>query len=387
MEHLLFEGGSAPIVFSYAGGESWDGGDFQTYPERKGWDVSIWDWSEGDADVDTHNLPLDALAAFLQSWLFFGLLETILGVKVDSSDFLREINDKGISQRVITTSKLAIYLENLRSDYARLSDQEKLQREDTIWDALSEAMIVTYRLNTRLNLKSREQSSSMLIETLLCQTLLHLAVARFIEKLIPTVDWDLQGPKFLHLLENRMTDAGWCPFDVQFLTMNLDPDIVAFIFSLGSKTASKDHRLCHNRYTDSRDHCIADSPDRSSLPKHTQSGCVCPLLGPDMELVEGAIRNGNVPLVVLVLPQNDSDDVVFRLAEEELPDEELFIGRYFAISHVWNEGLGNPNANLLPSCQIKRITGLMNNVKGTEEGKEIQLEDPEYTECRLTVPF
>ncbi|KAL8976177.1 MAG: hypothetical protein Q9205_007769, partial [Flavoplaca limonia] len=280
MEHLLFDGGSAPIVFSYAGGESWDGGDFQTYPVRKGWDVSIWDWSEGDADVDTHNLPLDALAAFLQSWLFFGLLETVLGVKVDSSEFLREVKDKGISRRVITTSKLDIYLENLRSDNARLSDQEKLQREDTIWDALSKAI-----------------------------------------------------------------------------------------------------------YTDSRDHCIADSAGRSSLPKHTQSECVCPLLGPDMELVEEAIRNGNLPVVAIVLPQNDSDDVVFSLAEEELPDERLFIGRYFAISHVWNEGLGNPNANLLPSCQIKRIAGLMNNVKGTAEGKEIQMEDPEYTEYRLTVPF
>ena len=387
MEHLLFDGGSAPIVFSYAGGESWDGGDFQTYPERKGWDVSIWDWSEGDADVDTHDLPLDALAAFLQSWLFFGLLETVLGVKVDSSDFLREVNDNGISRRVITTSKLAIYLENLLSDYARLSDQQKLQREDTVWDALSEAMIVTFRLNTRLNLKSREQSSSMLIETLLCQTLLHLAVARFIEKLIPTVDWNLRGPQFLHLLENRMTDADWCPFDVQFLTMNLNPDIVAFIFSLGSKTASKDHRLCHNRYTDSRDHCIAESAGRSSLPKHTQSECVCPLLGPDMDLVERAIRNGNVPVVALVLPQNDSDDIVFRLGEEELPNEGPCMGRYFALSHVWKEGLGNPNANLLPSCQIKRMAGLMNNVKGTEEGMEIQMEDPEYPACRMTVPF
>lgn len=35
---------------------------------------------------------------------------------------------------------------------------------------------------------------------------------------------------------------------------------------------------------------------------------------------------------------------------------------YVAISHVWSDGCGNPKANTLPSCQISRISNLVNNI-------------------------
>ena len=389
MEHLLFAEGAAPISFSFVGSESWDGGDFLSYPQRKGWNASIWDWSEDEVRLDAHGRKLDDLAAFLQSWLFFGLLETVLGRNIPLGEFTRlTVDDEGDSRLLITTSKLAAYLDEFKLSFAGLSDHEKLQKEDTNWDALSEAMIVNYRLNRKIYFGDPYPNSDMLQETLLCQTLLYLALERFIAKVIKNVDWTtLEGPNFQPLLEKRMIDAGWCPFDIQFLRLTFDPDVMAFIFSLGCTSVLKDHRLCQKRFSEFGDYCVADSVDTDVLPRHVESDCVCQLIGPDMNEIETALRNGTVPVVALSLPQDDLEDVEFRLWEEDLSDSQHDLGRYFAISHVWKEGLGNPNANALPKCQLRRIANILLELEISEQGKSIIIAGSEHLERRLTVPF
>lgn len=389
MEHLLFPGGVAPIDFSYLGSETWDGGDFLKYPQQMGWDTFIWDWSEDEVRLDTHGRTFDDLAAFIQSWLFFGLLETVLGRNIPLDDFTRSIVDDEADPRVfITTSKLLAYLDEFKLAFTSLDDHEKMQREDIIWDALSEAMLVNYRLNRKIYFGDSYPNSELLQETLLCQTLLYLALERFIAKVITDVDWTtLEGPNFQPLLEKRMIDAGWCPFDVQFLRLTFDADVMAFIFSLGCTSVSKDHRLCHERLSDFGDHCVADSVDTKILPSHTEPDCTCPLIGPDMDEIETALRNGTLPVVALSLPEGDLEDVEFLLWEEDLNDSQLDLGRYFAISHVWKVGLGNPNTNLLPKCQIRRIANSLLELETSDQGKSIIIAGSKPPGRRLTVPF
>ena len=389
MEHLLFANSTAPITFSFLGCEDWDGGDFLSYPQRQGWDTSIWEWSEDEVRLDTHGRKLDDFAAFLQSWLFFGLLMTVLGRKIPCEELTRLMNkDEEDPRRFITTSKLAAYLDEFGLRYTKMSDEEKLEREDIIWDALSEARIVTYRLNRKIYLADSYPDSDVLQETLLCQTLLYLALARFIAKVITSVDWKvLEGSRMQPWLEKRMTEAGWCPFDVRFLCQTFDPDITAFIFSLGCTSTLKDHRLCDERYSEFGDRCVADSVGMRSLPKHVEPQCDCPLIGPDMNDIETAVRNRTVPVIALSLPQDEREDVDFVLWEENLNDDQRGIGTYFAISHVWNEGLGNPDANLLPKCQVMRMANLLLELENSEQGKFIIIEGSEHLERRLTVPF
>ncbi len=45
-------------------------------------------------------------------------------------------------------------------------------------------------------------------------------------------------------------------------------------------------------------------------------------------------------------------------------DPGLDWGPYVAISHVWSDGLGNPNHNSLPFCQIKRLQELVQESTG-----------------------
>lgn len=389
MEHLLFANGVAPIVFPFLGSEGWDGGDFLSYPQRQGWNTSIWEWSEDEVRLDTRGRKFDDLATFLQSWLFFGLLVTVLGRKIPFEEFTRLMdNDEEDPRRFITTSKLAAYLDEFRLSFTNMSDEEKIEREVIVWDALSEATTVNYRLNRKIYLGNPYPNSDILQETLLCQTLLCLALERFIARVMISVDWKvLEGPSFQPWLQKRMTEAGWCPFDVRFLSLTFDPDIMAFIFSLGCTSTSRDHRLCDERFSELGDRCVADSVGMKSLPRHVQPHCDCPLIGPDMNEIETAVRNGTVPVIALGLPQDDLEDVDFLLYEQDLNDGQLGLGRYFAISHVWKEGLGNPDANVLPKCQVRRLANLLLELESSEQGKNITIAGAEHLERRLTGRF
>lgn len=389
MEHLLFGGDAAPVVASYAGGQSWDGGDFATYPKRQGWDDSLWQWNHDTDELPLQGRSYDEAAAFLQSWLFFGLLETVLGFKVDPEEFLCEVNKDGSLQKVITTTKLATHLETFNRDLKFWSAQERARREDIIWDALSEASVVNDSWNQVLYAGNLQTDSLLLHETLFCQTMLYLALARFLDKAIPSIGWmKLEGNKCSRFLEVRMDQAGWCPFDIQYLCVNLDPDVMAFIFSLGSHSTSTDHSVCHERYRGPRDHCVSQSIDAQSLPQHVTAECQCPHLGPNRELIEASIKNNNIPIIALVLQEDDPDDVGFMMWEEELDEDRPDMGRYFALSHVWKQGLGNPSTNLLPRCQLKRLARLLMNIRNdTDQGQTIEFSDPQHQEGQVTIPF
>ena len=163
MEHLLFAGGIAPIVFPFLDSESWDGGDFLSYPQRQGWDSSIWDRSDDEDRLDTHRLKFDDLATFLQRWLFFGLLETVLRKKIPFGDITRLVDDGDEDpRRVITTSRLAAYLDECRLYFTNISDDEKIERGAFIYNALSEARIVNHRLNYKIYLGDPCPNSDLL---------------------------------------------------------------------------------------------------------------------------------------------------------------------------------------------------------------------------------
>ena len=77
----------------------------------------------------------------------------------------------------------------------------------------------------------------------------------------------------------------------------------------------------------------------------------------------------------------------FIEGEQALNDAQRTMGKYFAFSHVWKEGLGNPDANVLPKCQVIRIANILLELEISEQGKFIIIEEYEHPGRRLTVPF
>lgn len=87
MEHFEIPEGEEAITIPYVCTEEYDGGDFLTYPQRK-------DWAEADLKSPlTCGRPIQEFNAFMQSWLYFGFLTSVLrivGVEAFCSDFIHE---------------------------------------------------------------------------------------------------------------------------------------------------------------------------------------------------------------------------------------------------------------------------------------------------------
>ncbi|KAG2064775.1 hypothetical protein BDR04DRAFT_1122343 [Suillus decipiens] len=97
MNHLVLPVGVSPyIIVPYRCTESYDGGDFLTYPERKGWAKDI------ESNDFSRRSPSET-NAFFQTWLFFGCLTEVLkagGVKVDTNDFIDMKSNTVITQKL-----------------------------------------------------------------------------------------------------------------------------------------------------------------------------------------------------------------------------------------------------------------------------------------------
>ena len=106
-----------PISIPYLGVEPYDGEDFETYPGRKGWTTA----DIGGSSACTKSL--DERAAFLQTWLFFGLLKTFLGDGFNEQDYILTCSQE---PSVTTLSKVQDRLNRLHpanaQDVSKMTD-------------------------------------------------------------------------------------------------------------------------------------------------------------------------------------------------------------------------------------------------------------------------
>ena len=115
MENLLNGKALPSFRIPYTGGVLYDSEGFYSFPRRAGWYMRAdGQWiAKGKASIARRSGPLSSLAAFLQAWLFFGLMEEVMGLSVhlNPEDFRKQdIMEYGILQRVYfrNTSKRGV---------------------------------------------------------------------------------------------------------------------------------------------------------------------------------------------------------------------------------------------------------------------------------------
>jgi hypothetical protein len=159
------------------------------------------------------------------------------------------------------------------------------------------------------------------------------------------------------LLEDRLLAAGWCPYWTKIFSDTHSTPLIHYLTGMVVEPHSS-RKPCST--SECNGHNV-DMEEGKYVSKHTDSACKCAFKGPDTKAMESIIRRGGVPLVKL--SETSQGDIEVDLVE-------LGYGKPFiAISHVWAGGLGNPQANTIPNCQLKFIYRAAMKCRKKEYGK------------------
>ena len=311
----------------------------------------------------------------------------IVGIAVNQQDFVR-LQDQ---DEILTTTMLESYIDkwSLRERSA-LPEASRAERADGIRGIIDRQ--TTLADVHDLKDITYEPFNVCLPASVLCLSLRfawHQIYSRSVS-LVSSTDptYRLQSK----YLRTKFLEAGWCVNQVETMSKSWPLTLQYFALQMGHLSSTKDHRRCY------RNVCIANQIDEATYEtKHLNSPyCSCtfllnwtsyyarskdniklllksvPLPGLEKFVVEQAIlmarsspnmfrdghwqassdriteivREGSFPLITMVSPSIAPYDVDPQIIKYEPGDV------YFAISHVWADGLGNARRNSLPVCQL-----------------------------------
>jgi hypothetical protein len=187
---------------------------FADFPRRKGYDKKR-EFLYGDFTQGGKKSPGES-SAFLQQWLFFGLMSKVwllsedLGMPIDPGEFICTKPRSG--EISITTSKLPDYIQSISDDWhVRAGDVEtgrQRERRIAINNCLAEAQLY---ISTCLALGSEFRDTCPLSpEVSLCIMCLASSLGFCL--------WGrYQDFGQSELVSSRLTVLNWCPSDIEFL--------------------------------------------------------------------------------------------------------------------------------------------------------------------------
>ncbi|KAL4943033.1 hypothetical protein BDV06DRAFT_190872 [Aspergillus oleicola] len=326
---------------------------FQSFPLKHGFSTP-----NGTSSGDKATPPL----AFLQSWLYFGLLAEAFGTNemaFDPEHFIARGTAEGEdAEAVITTKELTRYIWYWAASVAHGSrdwiDEHSanldrcLELANTVVNALSE------RNSDKQHEKTGERWSTTTATLFSIITLVeYLRRARIdiniytYEVNLPNLEWDFPP------LDVALSEAGWCVAEIAKLKRETDCSTRFYLSRIDRMGQGKDHSRCT-----ASGGCMAHQIYEPSYRTRHRPGCkgdeMCWSLGPKVEDVVNVIGDGGYPLVNL---HENGREVEVCSAGEGSGDPV-----YVTISHVWSDGLGNPHNNTIPYCQLAYIQGLVNSL-------------------------
>ena len=342
--------------------------DFHNFPNQP--ESGIWTLSK-DGDYETEQTAIeskpDAISFnhFLQSWLFFGLLATVLGQPADS------LSEDLVVDGYIDTSKLNPYLEQWRIDVAEMpTDHSRSLRMIRTQIALDKARQVVMDYCSQDGKRRKTVNNAFYVEPKLALSLMVLgetltnAKAKIVEKVGNIRGWHgdaMEGWGTPSRVLDKMKEKGWCRKLVEILKLQLRSHATALLaaYASHSQTDSETATLIRGHENCTKDKCVfrfvgtdgeyitqhqltcPRNPNHPEFLTHKDDESICRYVGPKVEEVVDLIRKGHVPL----LEYNKNNATV--TVKECKP-----YTTYATLSHVWSDGYGNPKKNELWKCQL-----------------------------------
>lgn len=356
MDHFLLPKDAIPIrpgmdSVPYVCIEKYDGGPFPTYPLRKGRPWMVPKLTEEQLPYSVHEewhpTPVKELESFCQTWLFFGILNEVLGKAYRESDFIRP-DPSCLGKTILYSKKIQPLLELSCNGYF-VNEPKKEQRQRTLQHLIA-------------CISSSSQTLSVITAKPGFDWRIKCAIAAVFEAVVFEVRRASQEPVplpswvnlfFTEDICQQMLSAGWCPSEIsrakdKFVCLHS----LVFLSRMNRSEIPRDHSVCTSRL------CSAFQIIATTYqPKHRQSHCKCNELAPNIKDIYNALQKGELPLLKLTQTNGTLESLNIEVVTytPETP--------YVAISHVWADGLGNPRENSVPRCQLSHLLKLVDTLR------------------------
>jgi hypothetical protein len=362
-----------PLEVSVINIESYDGGDFYTYPERQGWDTrTVGEWQ------DIFRWPTPAFVAFLERWLLFGVIHICLGNRASTPNLIRYAGSP--SPPVLTTESLPSLFHGFvasANSMKALTNASMLHARLTMPPS-NEVILTPENLSIRENLirflsarnfrDPRSPEIAMATSAVL-ETLLRLMQRSTItSQQLMNTSLSL-SPVAKSMAWIQLRQDGWCPSELWTIFHRFNTACFYFLHNLLRPSPHQNHQVIRIRKSarPNRNGTLENLPpislctpfqyafkllhDDTYTTKHAYGCNGCPdVVADSVELCE-ILKRGNIPLILSIDNNDENETIIFVESEPWMS--------YVSISHVWSDGLGNPHRNALPRCQLKRLSGMV----------------------------
>ncbi len=331
----------------------------EEYPLQRNWtrgEIRTLELGEVPASRSLH----EALA-MVQSWLFFGLLESAFSAPFRTCDYITKFN----GQEVMNTSELRNCIDSYYTNVSSVQVKGSMieEQREAIVRSLKHAAAWNNRLAVFSAFGYPLASDSGVFTQIARLAVLVSEAVWAVGQQFPSpatrffIDctWRLE-PGHERELKERVRSCGWCPllFDRMNNFARLPASFLEYMsISPCLKAARNGHRSC-------RDRCIEyNISDPSTYQaSHTEQGCICRNVRFPLQAIEDALKASSIPVV-------DGDALLgsasTSIIKQWSPSSPL---KFVAFSHVWSDGLGSDTERGLPTCQVRYLRDLAMKASG-----------------------
>lgn len=329
--------------------------EFYTFPDRHGWKID-----EDFQLISTNSASRLDLAVFLQAWLFFGLVLTVVQEDSNPAVGFEEL----VNGKFLCTKDLHDAIKRWAKWEAKNPDNLRLRM-----------IQVTYILEMARQVMQKNcaytngdvwydkddgplgiRDENVLVLMCLGETLCEAAARIIEENKIGMSGWydsdEQEGwgpPRYIF---KQMDKEMWCPFAMRLLKGQFRSNATMLVAAYYAYRKTDRMTQDHKKEGCTEQRCMVRSKDENGKyqNKHLCEEQKCEAFGPSPKEILNILRDGDkIPLIKF---RNDfGDQIEFEVAEFEQKDLPKFV----TISHVWSDGWGNESVNKLNHCQLRFI--------------------------------
>lgn len=337
-----------------------------------------------------------SLTKFVQRWLWFEVLRGILGhlPGFNFYDFIKEDSD---GNQLVTTLKLSSYLQRWWDYETQHSDRQRQVQAHLILERarfhVSQYCAVKgdqkhpiWPINQNVALSIMVLGETLTTALIRIQQALKSEVHGWHGCILSPQGWGYSSA-VLQILERENV----CPTKISMLKGRFQNNTIGLLFALHRLprgSPGEYHGMCDDK------HCeavqiylprVTGNQSNTSLAHGKPKSIHCPScsrkncqqIGPDTEELSDIIQGGKIPLL-----QYDKSTATVNLIGVSEP-----IGmEYVAFSHVWTDGYGNPNANVLNQCVLDMFIHLFGELRDLLDNKTSAIAPEQFWIDTLAIP-